>query len=471
MAANETPAESTKPAAVETAATEVAAAEPKVVPTPAAVPTPSAIPTPAALKPVAVAPVAAAAVSGASFGRVDDENNVFVTEAGVERKVGQYPNVTPAEALAFFERKFADLAAQVRLLEQRLAAGADAASLKKSLQTITAELVEPAVVGDLVDLRTRVAQISEKVGLAVAAKNEANKEQIGAALAERAKIADAAEAIANQDPAKTQWKNGTAQLTELFEKWQAAQKSGPKLPKAESDVIWRRFSAARTKFDANKRQYFASLDAANKAIKGKKTEIVAAAEALVAKGADAVVEYRKLLDQWKAAGHTKSKSDDELWARFKAAGDAIYAAKGEVVAAESADHSANLAAKLELIKEAEKSVNPEKDLVAAKKTLASIQQRWEQIGRVAKDKVREVEDRMKAVENKVRQAEQEHWRKTDPATQERTNSVLSQLEDSIVKLEADLAAAKAKKDAKATKAAEEALAARKAWLEVVKKAQ
>ncbi|MEY2946098.1 MAG: hypothetical protein RL243_872, partial [Actinomycetota bacterium] len=59
----------------------------------------------------------------------------------------------------------------------------------------------------------------------------------------------------------------------------------------------------------------------------------------------------------------------------------------------------------------------------------------------------------------------------DPATQARTNSVLSQLEDSITKLEDELKAAKAKKDAKATKAAEEALAARKAWLEVVRKAQ
>lgn len=446
-------------AAVETAKPEAAAAP---APAPAA---PAAVPTPAAAKPSA--PTASA--SSASFGRVDDENNVYVTDGGAERKVGQYPNVTPAEALAFFERKFADLAAQVRLLEQRVAANADAQSLKKSLQHILTELVEPSAVGNLADLRARAAALGDKIGTAVSARNEANKEQIGAALAERARIADEAEAIANQDPAKTQWKNGTAALTALFEQWQNAQKNGPKLPKAEADVIWRRFSAARTKFDANKRQYFATLDASNKAIKGKKSEIVAAAEALISKGADAVLEYRKLLDQWKAAGHSKTKADDELWARFKAAGDAIYAAKGEVVAAESADHAANLAAKLELLKTAEKTVNPDKDLAAAKKALQQVQSEWEKIGRVAKEKVREVEDRMRAVEARVKSAEQEHWRKTDPATQERTNSVLTQLQDSITKLEADLKAAKAKKDAKATKAAEEALAARKAWLEVVKK--
>ena len=157
--------------------------------------------------------------------------------------------------------------------------------------------------------------------------------------------------------------------------------------------------------------------------------------------------------------------------RFKAAGDAIYAAKGEQIQVENTEFSANLAVKLELLAEAEKTVKPEKNLAEAKKTLAAIQAKWEKAGKVPREKVREVEDRLKAVEAKVRQVEQEEWRKTDPAAIERTNSVLSQLEDSIVKLEENLKAAKAKKDAKATKEAEEALAARKAWLEIVKKAQ
>jgi hypothetical protein len=409
--------------------------------------------------------------TNSKFGRVDAENNVFVIDGAAERRVGQYPNVTPEEALAFYERKFGDLEAQVRILEQRVTAGADAHSLKKNLTTLNAELVEPNVVGDIAELRTRVAAVAGKVDALVAQKHEANKEETGAALAERAKIADAAEAIANQDAAKTQWKNSSAQMTALFEQWQNAQKTGPKLPKAEADVIWKRFSAARTKFDAAKRHYFANLDAANKAVKGKKTNIVVAAEALVAKGADSVVEYRKLLDEWKGAGRSQSKVDDELWARFKAAGDAIYAAKGEQIQVENTEFSANLAVKLELLAEAEKTVKPEKNLAEAKKTLAAIQANWEKAGKVPREKVREVEDRLKAIEAKVRQVEQEEWRKTDPAAIERTNSVLSQLEDSIVKLEENLKAAKAKKDAKATKEAEEALAARKAWLEIVKKAQ
>ena len=401
-----------------------------------------------------------------AFGRVDAENNVFVIEGGVERKVGQYPNVEPAEALAYFERKFADLEAQVRILEQRVANKVDSHNLKKTATKLAADLAEPAAVGDIADLRRRVAALDSKIEAVEADRAEASKELVAEALAKREAIVAAAEAVANQDATKINWKNSSAQLTELFAQWQQLQKEGPKVPKAQADVIWKRFSTARTKFEAGKRQYFAGLDAANKAARGKKVAIVEAAEALVSKGADAVVEYRKLLDDWKASGRTPGKGDDALWARFKTAGDAIYAAKGEQVAAENVEYSANLAAKLEILKDAAK-IDPRKGLAEAKNALREIQSRWEKAGKVPRDKVREVEDKLRAIENKVRDAEQEEWRKSDPAVQARNNAVLDQLHASIAKLESDLAAATAKKDAKKTKELTEALEARKAWLKVV----
>ena len=404
-----------------------------------------------------------------TFGRVDAENNVFVTVSGVERQVGQYPGVPAEDALKYFERKFADLEAQVRILEQRVANKVDASSLKKVAAKLTDDLNEPAAVGDIADLRRRVSNLDEKIKTLVTEKSEESKGEITEAIAKREAIAVAAEKIANQDAAKTQWKNSGVEMNKLFEDWQALQKSGPKLPKADADVIWRRFSAARTRFEAGKRQYFASLDAVSKAAKSKKIEIVERAEALAAKGSESVVEYRKLLDDWKASGRTPGKQDDTLWNRFKAAGDAIYAAKAEVVAVENVEFAANLAVKLELLKEAAK-IDPAKGLDEAKKQLAAVQQKWEKAGKVPREKVREIEDKLRAIEAKVRHAEEEHWRKTDPAAQARSNDVITQLEASIVKLEAELEAAKAKKDKKKTDEATEALKARKAWLEVVKAA-
>ena len=400
------------------------------------------------------------------FGRVDEENNVFVIEGGAERRVGQYPNVAAEAALAYFERKFADLEAQVRLLEQRVAGKADAQSLKKAISKLIEDLKEPAAVGDLNSLRTRVGSVEGKVSELFAEKQEQNKELIAAEIAKRNEIAEKAEAIAAQDATKIHWKNTSVEMNALFEQWQDTQKNGPKLSKGDADPIWKRFSSARTKFESAKRAYFATLDAANKVSKAANGQIVADAEALVDKGGEAIAEYRKLLDAWKASA--RSKTDDELWARFKAAGDAIYAAKSEVVAIESTEQTANLAVKLELLAEAEK-IDASKDLAAAKKQLQSVQTRWEKAGRVPREKLREVEDRLKAIETKVRKAEEDQWRKTDPAAIERTNSVLEQLDAAIAKLDKQLAAAKATKDAKKIKDAEEALEARKQWREIVKK--
>ena len=401
------------------------------------------------------------------YGRVDNENNVFVIDNGAERKVGQYPGVTEAEAFAYFERKFQELEANVRILEQRVKNNADPASIATAAENLTKELAEPTAVGNVQELRQRVLAITPDIEKMRAEKTEANQKATAAALKLRSEIAEKAKTLADKDPKKTQWKVASKEMAELFDAWQAAQKSGPKVPRKEADVIWKVFSQARTKFESNKRAFFAELTVVTKAARAKKSELAAKAEALVAKGADAASDYRKLLDEWKLSGRSQGKQDDALWERFKAAGDAIYALRKETIAKEQVEYSANYEAKLALIAEAEK-LDPSKDLAEAKKKLLSIQQRYEKAGKVPKDKIRETDDRMRSVEKKFKDLEQEHWRKSDPAAIERTSGMLSQLEDSISTLEKDLADATAAKDSKKTTELTAALAARKSWLEVVK---
>ena len=401
------------------------------------------------------------------YGRVDSENNVFVTDGGVERKVGQYPGVTEAEALAYFERKFSELESNVRILEQRLKNNADASSIATAAQKLAKDLVEPAAVGNLQDLRARVAAVTPNIEKLKAEKSEANQLAVANALKARNEIAQKAAALAEKDPKKTQWKIASKEMTELFESWQAAQKSGAKIPRKEADAIWKIFSQARTKFEANKRAFFAELTVVTKNARAKKSELAAKAEALVAKGSDAANDYRKLLDEWKLSGRSQGKQDDSLWDRFKAAGDAIYALRKETLAKEQVEYSANYEAKIAIVAEAEK-IDPSKDLAEAKKQLLAIQQRFEKAGKVPKEKIREIDDRMRTVEKKVKEFEQEQWRKSDPAAIERTNGVLSQLEQSIATIESDLAKAASANDAKKTKELTDALEARKSWLEVVK---
>lgn len=404
--------------------------------------------------------------AASSFGRVDGDNNVFVTDRGTERKVGQYPNVSAEEALGYFVRKFNDLEIQVRNLEQRVKNKVDSHGLKAAVLKLTKELEAPNVVGDLEALRTRIAALEPQIEALEQGRQEATKEQQAQAIAARNSIADSAEKLANQDSSKINWKASSAEFAKLFEQWQELQKGGVKVNKAESDLIWKRFSAARTKFEAGKRSYFATLDAANKQARLKKNSIVEEAEKLVDKGAEAITEYRKLIDAWKAAGRTPGKSDDALWARLKVAGDAIYAAKAEQVAVDNVEFEANLKVKLALIEEAQ-AIDPEKNLAQAKEKLRDISSRWEKTGKVPREKVREVEDKLRAIENRVKAVEAEQWRKSDPAVIARNESVANQIKESIAKLEAELDKAKVSKDAKKIAEAEAALEARKAWLAVV----
>jgi len=403
----------------------------------------------------------------ASHGRVDSENNVFVTDGDTERKVGQYPGVSETEALSYFERKFAELEANVRILEQRLKNGANPASVAAAADKLKKDLAEPAAVGNIQELRNRVAAVTPTIEKIRAEKSEATVLAIAATLKARSEIAQKATTLAEKDPKKTQWKVASKEMTELFEAWQASQKSGPKVPRKEADLIWKSFSQARTKFEANKRAFFAELTTVTKTARAKKSELVAKAEALVAKGSDAAGDYRKLLDEWKLSGRSQGKPDDALWDRFKAAGDAVYALRKETIAKETVEFTANYEIKLALITEAEK-LDPTKNLADAKKQLLSIQQRYEKAGKVPKDKIRQTDDRMRAIEKKFKALEQEQWRKSDPASIERTNGMLLQLEQSIANLESDLSAATAANDSKKSQELAQALSARKSWLEVVK---
>lgn len=399
------------------------------------------------------------------FGRVDDSGNIYVVDAGVERLIGSQPELSPEDALALYVRKFEDLSASVRLLEQRVKAKADAKSINKSAEKIITDLKEPLAIGDIQSLRERVSAVQASIATLLTESAEKHAEEVKAALAAREAIVLEAEKIAAQDPQKTNYKQASAKMLELFTTWQALQKSNAKVSKKAADDLWHRFSKARNTFDSNKRSYFSGQDALVKASKNAKSDLVAKAEALVDKGADAAVAYRDLLTAWKALPKTKTKADDSLWARFKAAGDAIYAAKTLKVEADNVAFAANLKVKLELLEEAEKI--DVSNLDSAKAAMKSIQARWEKAGKVPRDSMRPTEDRLKAVEQKIKGIEQENWRKTDPATIDRTNSVRTQLEAAIAKLESELAQVQQSGDASKIAKATEALETKKAWLAVV----
>lgn len=403
----------------------------------------------------------------APWGRVDETGTVFVREESGERAVGQFPDGTPEEALAYFERKYTELAGQVTLLEQRAKGGAPAADIAKTVTHLTETVTTANAVGNLALLRARLEALGGKVTELTEKQSEESKAAIAAALVERTALVEEAEKLAAQDPAKAQWKQVSATLDALFARWQEHQSTGPRIPKSEGNELWKRFRAARSIIDGHRKAFFAELDSTHKEARNAKQALVEKAEALGTKGSDGIPAYRALLEHWKAAGRAGKKLDDTLWAKFKAAGDALYSAKAEVDAKDDVEFQANLTVKLDLLTEAEKLVT-ETDRTKAKSTLRSIQDRWDKTGKVPRDQVKVVEDRMRKVENAVRKLDDDHWQKYNPERQERAEGFLGKLQESIAKLEKELADAQAKGDTKAVADAQTALDAQKAWLGAVK---
>jgi len=404
----------------------------------------------------------------APWGRVDETGTVYVREADGERAVGQYPDGTPEEALAYFERKYIELAGQVTLLEQRTKRGAPAADVAKAVRALSGSLSTANAVGDLASLQTRLDALTGTVTELTEKQTEESKAAVEAAIAERTALVVEAETLAAQDPAKAQWKQVTASIDDIFARWQKHQADGPRLPKNEGNELWKRFRAARATIDTHRKAFFSELDSVHRDARSKKQSLVEKAEALEAKGADGIPAYRALLDEWKLSGRAGKKFDDALWAKFKAAGDALYSAKSEIDAKDNVEFEANLALKLEILTEAERLLS-ETDRVKAKEAILSIQRRWDAIGKVPRDKVKTVEDRLRKVETHVRKLDEDHWQKSNPEKQARTDGFSSQLHDAIAKLERELEDAKASKDKKKIAEAQEALDARKLWLNALGK--
>ena len=97
------------------------------------------------------------------WGRVDETGTVYVREADGERAVGQYPDATPEEALAYFERKYVELNGQVTLLEQRAKGGAPAADIAKSVANLSKSVATANAVGNLAALAERLGALGGTV--------------------------------------------------------------------------------------------------------------------------------------------------------------------------------------------------------------------------------------------------------------------------------------------------------------------
>nr|WP_269811150.1 DUF349 domain-containing protein [Kineosporia rhizophila] len=298
----------------------------------------------------------------------------------------------------------------------------------------------------------------------------AKQEARAAIVAERTTLVEEAEALAGADPQRIPWKSSGDRLRELFDEWRRLQKES-RLDKHTEDELWKRFSHARTTFDRKRRHYFGALDEERHQAKAAKEQLIAEAEALSTSSdwGNTAAAYRDLMTRWKSAGRAAKKEDDALWARFRAAQDAFFTARQNANSALDEEFRGNLEIKEQLVEEAERLL-PVTDIAAAKAALRDLQVRWDEAGKVPRNDMQRIEGRLRRVEQAVRDAEQDKWRRSNPEARARANDMVSQLERTIADAEADLAKAQASGNARKIKELEQSLASRRAWLEQAQQA-
>ncbi|WP_169950001.1 DUF349 domain-containing protein [Microbispora sp. H11081] len=394
------------------------------------------------------------------WGRVDEDGTVYVRTAEGERAVGSWQAGEPEEALAYYRRKFDELAGQVQLLEQRVR-GTDLApaQAESSIAKLRESVAEAHAVGDLGSLQDRLTALTELVGKRREELRAARDQARAHAREVKERIVAEAERIAEET---THWKTGGERLRQLVEEWKAAER----VDRATEAALWKRLSTARTAFAKRRKAYFSSLDQQRDAVRDTKERIVSEAEALAGStewNATAAT-YRELMRQWKAAGRASREVEDELWVRFKAAQDQFFQARSAVFAERDASFAANAEVKESLLTEAEKLL-PVTDARAARAALRGILERWEAAGPVPRDQRDRLEGGLRKVDDAVRRAEESEWKRSNPEARARAQDTVNQLRKSIGQLETRLAKAQEAGRDKDVKEAEEALAARLSWLQ------
>ena len=387
------------------------------------------------------------------WGRIAEDGTVYVRTPEGERAVGSWQAGSVEEGLAFYTRRYDDLAAEVGVLEARVTTpSVDPRTVAATATKLKESLSGASVVGDLAALESRLDAVLAQVEDRRAAIAEARATAAAAAADRKRGLVEEAQRLSSS----TEWRATGDRFRAIVDEWKTIRG----VDRKTDSELWEHLSAARREFDKRRRSHFADLDKQRTKAAEQKDQLAAEAEKLADSDdwGTTAKRFRDLMSDWKSAGRAGRDVDDALWARFKTAQDRFFARRSEALSARDAEYSSNLEAKEALVAEAE-SLDPGSDLEGARKRLRTIHDKWEKVGRVPRESMHALEQRLATVEQRIR----------DAGAQARTITVsesplVIRLRESVTKLEHRLQRARdAGDDALATET-EQALTTQREWL-------
>lgn len=401
----------------------------------------------------------------ASFGRVDTDGTVYVRTPEGERPVGQVADVEPAEALAFYVRRYENLAVEVDLLENRLRGGALAPEeARKRISQVKDSVHGAAAVGDLAALEARLEALTPLVE----AKSEERKAAKAAQNAETRQAKEAMVAEAEKIAAGNDWRGGVNRFRDLLDQW----KGLPRIDKATDDALWHRFSAARTTYTRRRKHQFAEQNAQREQAKALKEAIIAEATPLATSTdwGQTSRDFRDLMQRWKAAGSAPRDVDDKLWKQFRTLQDTFFNARNSAQSEQDEEFRGNQIAKEALLDQYEPQIRPEEDLAGAKRAYRELLEKWAEVGMVPRDAMRGLDNRLHKLDQAIKQREEAEWKRTDPQARELATATARKIQDQIDDLVEKADKAEARGDSRKAKEHRDAIGTYRTWLEQAERA-
>ena len=186
------------------------------------------------------------------------------------------------------------------------------------------------------------------------------------------------EIAAREVKGSAEWNAFSKEIEEIQAEWRKIGFA----TKKENQKIYDRFRAACDAFFGRKREYYSGIKGAMNENLEKKEALIEQAEALKdsTEWKKTTDQYISLQKQWKEIGPVPRKKSEQLWKRFRAACDELFARRDANASPEN-DFYGNLKAKRKLIEEIRAYV-PGDDETANAEMMREFNERWQAIGHV-----------------------------------------------------------------------------------------
>jgi hypothetical protein len=191
----------------------------------------------------------------------------------------------------------------------------------------------------------------------------------------------------------TEWKEAAQRFKEMQQEWRVI---GPS-PAEDSELLYQNFRAACDHFFERRTRSLQNQELERIDNLYRKTELCEQAESLASDEdpVSAMEESKGLMAAWKEIGPVPREKSDALWARFRAAQDAVYQKLRAHLETRDHERAENLRQKVRLCEEVEIIVEKD-DFADYSQRIIEIQEEFRGIGHVPKEEADTVWNRFRA---------------------------------------------------------------------------